>query len=470
MNQLPIADFRLLTSTFWCLLMLVVASGQEGELLPGTARPYAPRGAAVELFYSRDDELLLSGPAGTGKSRGLLEKLHLCAMKYDGMRGLIARKTRASLTESGLVTYEEKVLPANSRIKEGAARRYRQAYSYPNSSQIIVGGMDDPNRVMSTEYDLIICLEGTELTEEDLENLTTRLRNGVMPYQQIGVDCNPGPPMHWLKKRCDRGVMRMLHSRHEDNPVLFDARGQMTEAGKSYLAKLDNLTGARKLRLRHGIWAMSEGMVYADVWAPAVHLRFRNDESLGLQHGVPKDWPRVWVVDFGFTNPFCWQCWALDPDGRMIRIAEIYCTKKLVEDHARDIRAWQQQQQEPTPIAVVCDHDAEDRATLERHLGVATTPAHKAVSEGIQTTAARMRKAGDGKPRLLLLRDSLLAVDEDLREAKKPTCTEEEVEGYVWATNAAGLKEEPVKRDDHGLDATRYAVCYVDLQQSQGVF
>lgn len=444
------------------ILSIVLVTGKSVEPPPLVTRPYAPRGAAVELFYARDPELLLSGPAGTGKSRGLLEKLHLCAMKYAGMRGLIVRKTRASLTESGLVTYEEKVLPANSKIKAGAKRRNRQSYPYPNNSQIIVAGMDNATRVMSTEFDLIVCLEATELAEVDLENLTTRLRNGVLPYQQLAADCNPGGPQHWLLKRSERRVTRMLESRHEDNPVLFDDSGKMTEFGRNYLSKLDNLTGARKLRLRHGIWAMSEGMVYADVWEPATHLIFRRE--------IPADWPRVWVVDFGYTNPFVWQCWALDGDDRLYRIAEIYQTQTLVEDHAKEILKWQRENNEPNPIAVICDHDAEDRATLERHLGLPTRAAHKAVREGIQLVASRMKKAGDGQPRIFLLRDSLVSVDPELREALKPTCTEQEAEGYIWASGALGTKEEPIKKDDHGLDCVRYVVAFVDRQQSQGVF
>ena len=45
-------------------------------------------------------------------------------------------------------------------------------------------------------------------------------------------------------------------------------------------------------------------------------------------------------------------------------------------------------------------------------------------------------------------------------EAKQPTCTEEEVELYLWRD---GIKDsEPIKANDHGLDATRYLVAYVD--------
>jgi phage terminase large subunit len=118
------------------------------------------------------------------------------------MRALIVRKTRTSLTESALVTFEDKVLPEHSRLTEGAQRRLRQSYSYPNGSNIVVGGLDDSQRVMSTEYDMIYVMEAIEATENDWENLTTRLRNGVMPYQQIIADTNPDAPTHWLKGTC----------------------------------------------------------------------------------------------------------------------------------------------------------------------------------------------------------------------------------------------------------------------------
>jgi hypothetical protein len=58
----------------------------------GTVVTYMPVGDIRTLFESRDDEVLVEGPAGTGKSYGCLWKLHLAAMKYPGMRGLLLRK------------------------------------------------------------------------------------------------------------------------------------------------------------------------------------------------------------------------------------------------------------------------------------------------------------------------------------------------------------------------------------------
>jgi phage terminase large subunit len=62
------------------------------------------------------------------------------------------------------------------------------------------------------------------------------------------------------------------------------------------------------------------------------------------------------------------------------------------------------------------------------------------------------------------MRGALVDEDQALREAKKPTCTEEEIVAYSWQKEADGKpnKEQPVKENDHGVDTTRYAVMYVD--------
>jgi phage terminase large subunit len=175
---------------------------------------------------------------------------------------------------------------------------------------------------------------------------------------------------------------------------------------------------------------------------------------------IPADWTRYWLVDFGYTNPFVWQCWATDPDGRAYRIAEIYQTHLLVEDAAALILAWQREQMEPMPSAIICDHDAEDRATLERHLGMETTPAVKQVLNGIHSVKSRLRVQGDGKPRMYFMYDSLIEPDPLLIDAMQPTCSEQEIEAYEWEDSAK--KETPRKVGDHGMDTTRYLSVYLD--------
>lgn len=408
-------------------------------------------GAARTLFTTEAPEVIVAGPAGTGKTRAVLEYAHLLASVRPGMRILSLRKTFASLKGSTLVTFDEQVQPTlDGVVFKGSTAKRPPQYVYPNGSTWEIGGMDKPGKIMSTDYDLVLAHETTDFEEGDWEVITTRLRHQYLAWQQIIGDCNPAGPEHWIKRRADAGKLLMLESRHEDNPF----------ATPAYLAKLDALTGVRYLRLRLGIWAAAEGMVYQDSWDRARNLCNR--------FAIPREWPRYLSVDFGYTNPFVAQWWAEDPDGRLYRYREIYKTKTLVEDHARQIKElsrWGKADGEPLPYAIVCDHDAEDRATLERHLGLMTTAAHKDVSPGIQAVASRLKVAGDGKARLFYLRDSLVERDHDLADAKKPTCTEEEYESYVWDAN----KERPVKEHDHGQDCSRYLVAHRDLQPSSTI-
>ena len=214
---------------------------------------YQPYGAALDLFHSHDREILIEGPAGTGKTRAILEKIHILALKQAGIRVLFVRKTRKSLSESALTTFEEAVLPSGfKRLWSGARRGNRDKYTYPNGSEIILGGMDNPVHLFSTEFDVICVFEATELSEDEYESLHRALRHGRLGYQQVLCDCNPSYPTHWLIRRALGGRMRHLPSRHEDNPTLTP----------EYMETLKALTGIRHDRLYRGVWIAAEGAVW----------------------------------------------------------------------------------------------------------------------------------------------------------------------------------------------------------------
>jgi phage terminase large subunit len=434
--------------------------------------PYEIRGGQLELMGYHGPEAVISGAAGTGKSLAALARLHFICESVPGVRCLIVRKTRESLTESGLVTFEEKIIPVNHPIVlSGGSRRMRQSYRYPNGSEIILGGMDKPSKVLSTEYDLVFCQECTELKEEDWETLITRLRNGKLPYQSIYGDCNPDSPTHWIPQRAATGKLKLFYSKHEDNPALYNPKTGWTKAGQEYLARLEQLTGPRKQRLCFGRWVQAEGVVYED-WDRAVHI-------------VPKfhidpEWPRYMAIDFGYTNPFVCLFAAMDPDGRIYVYREIYKSKTLVEDHAQNIRRLIdldieeicQRTGQPKnlieklliPRAIYCDHDAEDRATLEKYLRLGATPAKKDVSSGIQAVQVRLRKQPpDNRPRLFFFEDILVSRDRDLAEKKHTTSIIEEFDSYIWEDNG---KDKPTKEFDHAMDALRYLVYNLDMNRS----
>ena len=406
------------------------------------------QGAMRKIWKCRDQEVLAEGPAGTAKTRTILELLDFVARKYAHARILVVRKTRTSMTHSVMATFERFVKRPDVHF-----HTTDQAYKYGNGSLIAVGGLDNPTKVLSSEWDMVYCNEATELTEHEWETLSTRLRGGVVPYQQMIADCNPDVDSHWLNLRASTSKMTRIVTRHEDNPRYWDAAaGQFTEEGERYVkGVLDKLSGVRYLRYRKGVWAAREGLVY-DGFDRAVHVIPRDK--------VPHLRTYYRAIDFGFSNPFVAQLWGMDNDGRLYLLKEIYHTQRTVKVHAERIHRMTGS----LPIvASVADHDAEDRATLHEN-GIDTQPARKAIRPGIDAVIERLKLQGDGKPRVYLVEDALVELDMSLRERGLPTSTIEEFSSYSWPTSRVDRndKEVPIDAYNHGLDAARYIISHFD--------
>lgn len=450
---------------------------------------YTPWGSCKEVMEDRSAEVLISGPAGTGKSRACLEKLHAICLQTPNVRALILRKTLRSLGSTALVTWRNYVakeaLATQDVVYYGGSSAEPPQYRYSNGSSVTIGGLDNPTRVMSAEYDIIYIQEATEVTVEDVEFCKTRLRNWKVSFQQLVMDCNPAGQKHWLKRRCNEGITKLIESRHEDNPRLFNEDQTMTPEGVKYIAILDALTGVRHKRLRLGLWVSAEGIVYEE-FDPAYHVLDWELDDEGNQLPLPEDWPRYWVIDFGMAHPFVCKWYAEGPEGELYMYREIYMTDRTVEEHAKTImecvtttetiewedhlnRVTRSREEvtwiEPYPSAVICDHDLEGRRTFEKHTGIGTQRATKNVYEGIMAVKDRLKFNDDGNCKLYYMADALVEVDQYLLDHVMPTSSVEEYAGYVWKVSTDGRRQdEPVKRDDHGMDCDRYMVAFKDLK------
>ena len=391
--------------------------------------------------------VLLTGSAGGGKSRVAAEKLHGFCLRYPGSTALMLRKARESMTNSTVIFVDRKIITGSDpRVRHMSSK---SRFEYANSSVLTYGGMfDDKQREQirsigqDGSVDIVWMEEANRFTEDDFNEIRARMRGKAAPWTQIVLSCNPDAPTHWIYKRLiERGEATVYYSGALDNPYNPPA----------YIESLKSLTGVLGMRLRDGKWVQAEGAVYED-YDPSLHVVDPFD--------IPADWRRMRVVDFGYTNPFVCQWWAFDGDGRMYLYREVYMSQRTVRAHSEQITRLSQGERTERTVA---DHDAEDRATLQENK-ISTEAATKDISPGIQKVAARLKSAGDGKPRLFILRGCTVETDWRMEETKRPTSTEEEFPGYVWPKSADGktVKETPVKDNDHGMDAMRYAVMYAD--------
>jgi phage terminase large subunit len=400
-------------------------------------------GSNLEAMMSMDEEVLISGSAGTGKSRTWFERIHKDARNYPLSRQLVLRKTRVSLTTSGLVTFEDHVLGRdNPLVVNGPTKAHRDVYRYPNGSEVIIGGLDNVTSFMSTEYDRIFVQEAIEIELNEWEGLTTRLRNGRMPIGQLVADTNPSYPGHWLKKRCDAGLTRMIFARHEDNPRLYDPDTcTWTEYGIAYIRKLDRLTGVRKERLRFGKWVQGEGVVYDNF-----------DEALNVSVDAEYNpaWPVLWGVDDGYAegegigtmsyHPRVILFAQVTPTGGLNVFDEYVRTRELSEDtlkHALE-RPY------AVPEVAYIDSSAAELKTRLHERDIPTVNATHKVQEGIKN----LRR--------------LVCDENGVRQYKiHPRCVEhiQEFNSYQKdekSTVALNGEPKPKKMNDHTMDAGRY--------------
>lgn len=337
------------------------------------------------------------------------------------------------MTESVLVTYENKVMSdkIGQAICSGPTRGGRRSYRYPNGSEIVLGGLDKPIKIMSTEYDLIYVAEATEVSEESWQSLKTRLRNGVMPYQQIIADCNPDGPTHWLNQRCINGLCRRLVSKHADNPAI----------SQEYLRNLDMLTGHQRARLLEGLWAAPEGLVYPDFDRCIVSHE---------QFAIPDDAVFRGGVDFGWNDPFC----AL--------LAAVW-----YEDDERHIYVCYERYEKTTPIGV----HAAAMQRAEDHFAAGYCPWYCDSARPDQIRELRDCGIEARRKRMRSVQGAIMfGVDSVTKHIMSGTlhisdeCAEliKESLAYSYDPDPAKGGERPLDACNHAMDALRYLVVGVD--------
>lgn len=423
----------------------------------GARPPYQPFGAAREVMRCRAREVLLAGPAGTGKSMACLQKIDLAASQTP-IRAAIIRKLRTGLTQAALVTFREKVLPPPPNAIW--FHHEDQEFRYPNGSRIVVAGLDDPRKILSTDFDLVYVQEATELEEQDWQILLTRLRNNALSYQQILADCNPSYPNHWLKQRCDDGLTTLLESRHEDNPQLYDhATHDWTPFGTTYLETLDALTGYLYQRLRLGLWVAAEGMFFPEL-SPEEHFV----ESFE----IPADWPRWVGVDYGFAVPFCALWLTRDPDTRSIYVYREAYGAGLRDEQQADL--IKRRSEDEKLLQIVVDPSMFNARTEQRRPSIAQVYADRGLAartlQGIWP-GQNNRKQGwaivrralahdEGPSRLKIFRDACPSLMRELpalvMDSFDPEDTQQRSKGKEVL--------------DHAPDALRYALCAEALPQT----
>jgi len=391
-----------------------------------------------QVMRSTAPNLLFHGAWGTGKSHIGSAKAYFLGHKYDNNCVALVRRKRVDLKATLWKWFVDKILPLRAITKSNDTELYRQISNGTEFFGVGLDSVNDVNKLASREYGFIVVEEAKEVRESDFEEKLQRcLRLPTVPFHQILLLTNPDVPAHWINKR--------FLTEKWDGYESFKGITLRELLPPSYIRLLDQLTGIYKLRYRDGLWVAAEGLVYP--FDPAKHvLTWEQFEAKFRHKEIPKDWERVMSVDFGFDNAFVCQWWAITPSDVWILYREIYYTHRTVNTHAKQILHFCKLDG-ITPRAI-CDHDAEDQATLREH-GIRTKNAKKDRMAGQQTVYDKYEN-----DKIYYIADALVEKDQRLEINSKPYSTITEKPGYIWTNKA---KEDMTKEDDHGQDCERYA-------------
>jgi phage terminase large subunit len=425
------------------------------------------RGAVARLFRYAKGEIIISGPAGTGKTRQILEWLH-DQCNHRRVNVLILRKTLESLKASALVTYQSQVLhefdgkrSALDRVEYFGGNSIRPAqFTYLRTGSMIVpGGMDNLSKVLSTEWDIIYVNEAIEFTAEEWEQLSSRTDRPTLdenkPASLLLGDTNPGSAKHWILKRRKQGHLKLWNTTHRDNPAMWDREAQTwTKAGLRYLKRLNKLTGVRRKRLLIGAWVSAEGVVYD--FNPDVHIvtvsPFGPDRPA---HGAGAG------VDWGWTKPGALLVGQWDGDKNASIVHEVYQTRRTIDWWIEQAK-WARDRYDIAWFAC----DPSEPAYIDQFVsaGLNAFPANNAILPGIGAVEQRL-KIVDGRSRLTFVAGCNAHPDEALVEEELPASTVDEMDIYIWdmrVTKGVRNREKPIDDNNHGLDALRYFVMGLD--------
>lgn len=307
-------------------LLTLVRLERERRRRAAPADAGAPefRGAADKAQSITARSWFLSGPAETGKTWGGLYRLDTEARKWENSQWVLSRKVRTTMYSTVLNTWRRIIALRGGVTVFGG--EHPSFYTYPNGARVWIVGFDNPDKILSGEFDGAYVNQAEELEEEDFETLTTRTtgRGAKTDTPMVWGDCNPGPEDHWIIRRRDAGTLTLLESYHEDNPTLHNGT-TWTEQGIRALEVLDSLTGVRYLRLRKGLWVGAEGQYFAQL-----------DEHVHLLKEPTKHtaaWSLWAALDYGFHHPLAFGVFGQAPSGGIIMLGRHVQHKWYIPQH-----------------------------------------------------------------------------------------------------------------------------------------
>ena len=277
------------------------------------------------------------GARGGGKSWVVRTKAKLLAFKYGkelhpfkttGIRILIVRRTYPELINNHINTLRTELLGvAKYNDKDKVLKFFNGAtinFAYCDNDK-------DLDRLQGQEYDVIFLDEATQLSEYQMKTICACNR-GVNNFpKRVYYTCNPGGQGHQYIKRIfidkvyvdgeNPSDYTFIQSLVTDNKVLMESQ-------PDYIKQLEALPPKLKKAWLEGDWNIFEGQFFEDFVDRPEQYESKQWTHVIEPFEIPDNWTIYRSFDWGYNKPFacCW--FAVDEDGVVYHILELYGCKE----------------------------------------------------------------------------------------------------------------------------------------------
>lgn len=198
-----------------------------------------------------------------------------------------------------------------------------------------------------------------------------------------------------------------------------------------YRTLKDSYAGDFSKQELDGDFVSHQGLIYGEF-----------DRLTHLETAPPdRQWAQVIAgVDWGYANPGVILVFGIDGDGNMHGLHEEYQRRRMIEDWTATAQELRDRYHIDT---FYCDPAEPEFIAHFQRGGCNAIAADNSVLNGINAMKARLAKGR-------------------LKFDPSFVNTAAEFEQYQWAENALGIKDQPVKANDHAMDTARYAVMGAD--------
>ncbi len=388
-------------------------------------------GQQHDFVFSDVKNIALLGGVGSGKSyagamRGILAALGQVGDKQVPTPnvGVVTAPTYKMLKDATMRTYFEILRPMNL-MKD--FNKSDHIVTLTNGSEIIFRSASDHEILRGPS---ILWWDGDEAALYGPSVwliMIARLRQ----YGIRGWAWLPTTPKgrNWIWQQFERDGgddYKYWRLRTADNPFI---------AAEYYDSLKDAYTGDFAAQELNGEFVAFEGLIYPEFTRGHHIARIDPQRIVSTVAGV----------DWGFVHPGVIEVVGTDSDGRAAVVSEQYQRQRRVEEWVEVAKQMRSTWHIGT---FYCDPSEPDYINAFRDAGLNAQAADNSVNPGIQAVKNRLVIQPDGKPRLTIDPDAVWLISE--------------FESYQWAENRYGMRDQPVKANDHAIDALRYAIMGLD--------